>query len=111
MFFNTVKVKNIHLCENQYFNSDAVSDDDSPSSVSETNGELPNYVREALAYTYAELDTREKKILEWSTGFGGSKILPPAEIAKKLNISQSQVSRLTAKIAVSVEENLKALEN
>jgi DNA-directed RNA polymerase specialized sigma subunit len=109
------KLKNQRLkqvSENQYFNSESGdTNDDNVSTLSETNGEMPNYVREALAYTYASLDTREKKILEWSTGFGGAKLLPPSEIAKRLGISQSQVSRLTAKIAVSVEENLKALEN
>ena len=57
-----------------------------------------------------ELNKRERKILEWSTGFGGAPILKPADIAKKLNISQSQVSRITAKLAVDVESNLKAIE-
>lgn len=100
------------VSENQYFNSaSAKSDEDTPSNLSEVGMIMPDNIREALDYTYAGLDHREKKILEWSTGFGGSPILSPADIAKKLNISQSQVSRLTAKIAVQVEENLKAIED
>lgn len=100
------------VSENQYFNSaNAKSDEDTPSNLSEVGMIMPYNIREALDYTYAGLDHREKKILEWSTGFGGSPILSPADIAKKLNISQSQVSRLTAKIAVQVEENLKAIED
>lgn len=100
------------VSENQYFNNvNAKADEDTPSTLSEMGAIMPDNIREALDYTYSGLDHREKKILEWSTGFGGSPILSPADIAAKLGISQSQVSRLTAKIAVQVEENLKAIED
>lgn len=99
------------VSEGQYFSGD-ISDDgsESKSSVEDAVQEIPNTVREALTYTHANADHRERKILEWSTGFGGAPILKPADIAKKLKISQSQVSRITAKLAVDVESNLKAIE-
>ena len=100
------------VSEGQYFSGNGSGDDgaESKSSVEDVVQEIPNTVREALTYTHANADHRERKILEWSTGFGGAPILKPADIAKKLKISQSQVSRITAKLAVDVESNLKAIE-
>ena len=97
------------VSEANYFTADNEGQE-SQTSVEDTSKEMPNTVREALSYTHANSDHRERKILEWSTGFGGAPILKPADIAKKLNISQSQVSRITAKLAVDVESNLKAIE-
>lgn len=97
------------VSEGQYFTADDEGQE-SQTSVEDTSKEMPNTVREALSYTHANSDHRERKILEWSTGFGGAPILKPADIAQKLNISQSQVSRITAKLAVDVESNLKAIE-
>lgn len=98
------------VSEGQYFTGESDDGSESKTSVEDVSQEMPNTVREALTYTHANSDHRERKILEWSTGFGGAPILKPADIAKKLNISQSQVSRITAKLAVDVESNLKAIE-
>lgn len=99
------------VSEGQYFAGETDDGSESKTSVEDVAQDMPNTVREALTYTHANADHRERKILEWSTGFGGAPILKPADIAKKLNISQSQVSRITAKLAVDVESNLKAIED
>lgn len=85
------------------------------STGDETFGEVggliePDFLDEALEYVYHDLDYKDKKILEGTTGFGGAKQLTPAELSAKLDISQSQVSRRTAKIALRIQEIAKALE-
>lgn len=100
------------LSEGSYFNNSISEGEDNLqiASASENNTEKTDYTKDALMYVHNASDYRERKILEWSTGYGGAKILPPKVIAQKLGISESQVSRLTAKLAVQVEQNLQALE-
>ena len=100
------------ISEGSYFNNAISAGEDNlqTASASENNQETTDYTKEAIGYVHNAADYRERKILEWSTGYGGTKILPPKVIAQKLGISESQVSRLTAKLAVQVEQNLRALE-
>lgn len=100
------------VSESKYFSG--VTSDDNISSNAEQNAEESLFTDEAISYVYNDLGYRDKKILEYSTGFGGSDILSPAEISKKLNISQSQVSRITAKLAnrvFDVEKTLQKIYN
>ena len=100
------------VSESKYFSG--VTSDDNISSNAEQNAEESLFTDEAINYVYNDLGYRDKKILEYSTGFGGSDILSPAEISKKLNISQSQVSRITAKLAnrvFDVEKTLQKIYN
>ena len=43
-------------------------------------------------YVYHDLDTKSRKIFEWTTGYGGTKILPKQEIARRLKITPAAVS-------------------
>ena len=52
------------------------------------------------AYTYDGLDRIDKKIYEWSTGYGGSPVISQQEMAKKLNITPAAVSKRAKNIAV-----------
>ena len=100
------------VSESRYFSG--ITSEDSVSSNAEQNAEESIFTEEAIGYVYNDLGYRDKKILEYSTGFGGSDILSPAEISKKLNISQSQVSRITAKLAnriFDVEKTLQKIYN
>ena len=100
------------VSESKYFSG--ITSEDSVSSNAEQNAEESAFTEEAIGYVYNDLGYRDKKILEYSTGFGGSDILSPAEISKKLNISQSQVSRITAKLAnriFDVEKTLQKIYN
>lgn len=106
--------KNIikQVSEGSYFNSDAIDegDNDSANSLENTNKNDVDFSNEALIYIHNGADYRTKKILEWTTGYGGSKILTPAEISDKLGMSQSQVSRTAQKLAGQLAENIAALE-
>lgn len=57
-------------------------------------------------YVYASLDPVDQKIYEWTTGYGGTKIIPKMEIAKRLRISSPAVSQRINKIADQLEEGM-----
>lgn len=88
------------ISEGSYFAN--VTSEDTPGSVDLQKGEQADMLEEAMGYVYNTLDHRDKKIMEYTTGYMGSDKLTPKEISKKLNISQSQISRITAKIANNV---------
>jgi DNA-directed RNA polymerase specialized sigma subunit len=67
-----------------------------------TKDEDPNRIW--AEYVYEEMDNRDKKIFEWSTGYGGIKKLSKQEIASKLNISPASVSARISKIITKLEE-------
>lgn len=54
-------------------------------------------------YVYHDLDRADKKVFEWSTGYGGTKKIPKGEIAKRLKISPAAVSRRISKIISMLE--------
>lgn len=43
-------------------------------------------------YVYFDMDPVNKKIFEWTTGYGGTKIIPKKDIAAKLGITSAAVS-------------------
>lgn len=51
-------------------------------------------------YIYDSLDRTDKKIYEWSTGYGGAPILQQTEMAAKLGISTAAVSKRAKNISV-----------
>ena len=74
-----------------------------------TENASPDYFSEALDYVYTDAPYKDKKLLEYSFGYGGVQTLPSNEIAKKLNISQSQISRRLAKLRGDIVEIENAL--
>lgn len=55
---------------------------------------------------YGSLGSVDQRIYEMTTGFGGSKVYPKGEIARKLKISAPAVSQRINKIASLLEEGL-----
>lgn len=89
-----------------------------PVSTEETFGEQsentqPDYLSEATDYVYGEADHIDRKILELKTGYGGSKqsALKAIDIAQRLNISPSQVSRRSLRLSKRINELKEALES
>lgn len=54
-------------------------------------------------YVYFDLDPKSRKIFEWTTGYGGSKVLDKQEIAKRLKISPAAVSQRIQTIVRKLE--------
>ena len=76
---------------------------DSAASNEEGDSMAADKVTAALnlydKYIYNELDTTDKKIYEWTTGYGKGIKLSGIEIAKKLNITPAAVSKRYNNIA------------
>lgn len=56
-------------------------------------------------YTYDSLDRIDKKIYEWSTGYGGAPKLQQNEMAAKLGISPAAVNKRAKNIAIQYNKN------
>ena len=76
----------------------------SDSQLPSTEDTGTDYMDEATEYVYDESDHKDRKILEYTTGFGGTQMLNKSEIATKLQISPAQVTRRSARIGMRVQE-------
>jgi DNA-directed RNA polymerase specialized sigma subunit len=74
------------------------------------DGAVEDYLPDAVQYVYDDSDRTDKKLLEWTTGYGGSKVLPKNEIAVRLKMSPSMVSRRTERIAGKLLEMERMME-
>lgn len=79
----------------------AVSPEGDSMAVSDVDRALTMYDK----FIYDELDRTDKKIYEWSTGYGGSKQLSRSEIAAKLRMSEAAVSKRASKIATKFNQD------
>lgn len=57
-----------------------------------------------MDYVYFELDPIDKKIFEWSTGYGGVDKIPKSEMAIQLKVSAPAISKRVNKIVAKIEE-------
>ena len=64
--------------------------------------------REAIRRAVAALEPREREIIELRYGMGGKRELTQKEVADKLGISQSYISRLEKKIISRLKEEIEA---
>ena len=64
--------------------------------------------RMAVRRAVAELDGREREIIELRYGMGGKKEMTQKEVADRLGISQSYISRLEKKIIARLKAQIKA---
>lgn len=71
--------------------------------VSDENA-VPDYMPEAVSIVFEDVDRIDRKILEMKTGYGGHEILPPAEVARRLNLTPSQLSRRAAKLSYQIQK-------
>ena len=75
--------------------------------------EMPDYLQEATDYVYHDADHIDRKILELKAGHGKTKNYTPMkakDIAARLKISPSQVSRRSLKLSKKINELKDELE-
>lgn len=66
---------------------------------------------EALEYIYDESDKQDRNIIEMKTGFGGKyDPMQPKDIAVKLGMTPSQLSRRAARLSYKIQQYESALE-
>ena len=63
-----------------------------------------DYDRVWAEYVYHDLDDKDRKIYEWTTGYMGTPTRPKQDIARKLKISPAAVSLRINKIVAKLEE-------
>lgn len=80
----------------------------------ESSGELeqsgPDFDRDATDYVYHDADHTDRRILEMRIGYGGHPVYEPAAIAAHLNLSPSQLSRRSMRLAGKIQELRSALD-
>lgn len=73
-------------------------------AIEEVEQQHADYLDEAMEYVYDESDTTDRKIIEHLTGYGGVTLLAKNEIATKLGVSPSQVTRRSERIAMRLQD-------
>jgi len=68
---------------------------------------VTDHLGEALEYVYDSSDATDRRLIELTTGYGGTPIMSKTQAAAKLGISTAQVTRRTARIG----EKLNEMEN
>jgi hypothetical protein len=71
---------------------------------------MPALSDEAMSYVHRDSDYVDRKILEWKTGWKGSDIRKPQDIALSLKLTPSQLSRRSAKLALRIHDVTNMLE-
>ncbi len=89
---------------NELLLSDILSSEDNVISFEIEQLEERMAVRKAVE----NLDAREREIIELRYGMGGKKEMTQKEVADKLGISQSYISRLEKKIILRLKAEIKA---
>lgn len=70
----------------------------------------PDYTQDALDYVYHDADHTDRQIMELKTGYGGRQVLSPQEVAAKLRLTPSQLSRRSMRLAARIQRMQDALE-
>lgn len=73
--------------------------------------ENSDYTQDALDYVYAESDRNDKKILEYTVGYGGTTPLDPKQIMQKLKLTPVQLSRRKARLSMRINEIVDGLSS
>lgn len=81
------------------------------SQMHDAGLEMADYLGEALEYVYDESDPIDRKIIEMSTGYGGAQMLQKNQIAAKLGVSSSQITRRTERIARKLQDMEQDIES
>lgn len=71
--------------------------------------ENSDYTQDALDYVYAESDRNDRKILEYTVGYGGASPLDAKQIMQKLKLTPVQLSRRKARLSMRINEVVEGL--
>ena len=93
---------NVDWDGNELLLSDVLGNEEDSVSYELEQEEERTVIRNAVE----ELDPREREIIEMRFGLGGKDELTQKEVAEKLGISQSYISRLEKKIIAKLKEKI-----
>lgn len=95
---------NVDWDGNELLLSDILGSDENSVSANIERCEEEKTVREAVS----SLDSREREIIEMRYGLAGGREMTQKEVADKLGISQSYISRLEKKIIIRLKKQIAA---
>lgn len=87
--------------------TDAGTETDEGSST--LQAESSDYTQDALDYVYSESDRNDKKLLEYTVGYGGAPVLNNDQIMQKLRLTPVQLSRRKARLSMRINEIIDGL--
>lgn len=70
-----------------------------------------DFTQDALDYVYSDSDTTDKKVLEYTVGYGGEKILDSKEIMRKLKLTPVQLTRRKARLTMRIQDIMDDLQH
>ena len=73
-------------------------------------GQETDFSQDAMDYVYNDSDRIDRKILEYTTGYGGNKPLENQEILKKLGLTDVQLSRRKQRLSLRMKQIMEDLE-
>lgn len=66
--------------------------------------------QEAMDYVYSDSDTVDKKLMEYTVGYGGSDVLDSKTIMKKLNLTPVQLTRRKMRLSKRIHDLIQDLD-
>lgn len=73
-------------------------------------GSGDDFSADALDYVYNDSDTTDKKLLEYTVGYGGNKPLDSNQIMEKLKLTPVQLTRRKARLSMRIQEIMEDLQ-
>ncbi len=70
-----------------------------------------DFTQDALDYVYSDSDTTDKKVLEYTVGYGGEKVLDSKEIMRKLKLTPVQLTRRKARLTMRIQDIMDDLQH
>lgn len=70
--------------------------------VGDLSADIPDHAEEALQYVYGDADHLDRRIIELKTGYGGTKLMAPADIARELRLTPTELSRRSARLTYRI---------
>lgn len=83
----------------------------SEADLAAVSGEEPDFDREAADYVYHDSDHLDRKIMEGKMGYAGYSPMTPAQLALKLKLTPSQLSRRSARLALRISQIANVLKS
>lgn len=74
------------------------------------DGTAVDHYPEAMDYVYRESDTNDRKLMEYTVGYGGAKVLGSKEIMERLRLTPTQLTRRKARLSMRIVEVARNLE-
>jgi len=112
--FSKIPVKRITHIRNTFRlvpSEASFSSESNPDGYNTSGAATTDYRDEAFEMVFNSADHLDRRILEMTTGFGGSTVLSGKMIASKLGLTEPQLSRRRAKLSLQIQELESALKS